>query len=769
MKINNCKIGLILLLSLSLMPSAVLGDSNSLTQLDIRKNSSSSSAVDVTLYTAAPYNDSVAVTKKSDNKYVILMPNVSGSTGKSPDLSGLKDVIANVDIKSVNDGSGSYTKVTLTTVKPLNIKTRTQKSLPVTAGQKAYRELLAQNEKNTPAPVVKEQPKAEVSVAKPVEASKVTQVQKVAETPKPAVQKTSTLVEKAQNSIKSVSSKKTEAPQQKTVKKAETPKIQQKSSAPMTQVAVKNEPVQNTVTKDETAAVTTPVETVAAVSQPQDVQKNGRTSSNMPITLAMILIPVAGLIFLFKFIKSSMTTSNLLKQAFMANIKNKKEPVSDYENIINADMNWQEKYQKFVSVSNQNHEKSPKKLISETVSFDAPVEFESTAVKPVEKKIRVVETSEKQPVNSVPKIVTKKVKKVKKADVTIDAAVNEMEKQITKLEAEASKKSVSKSTNKEEEYVASLEKMLHNSPSVEKLDIETPSVVEELEQSFKDVKVHSEDNAIVSHMSNVTKVSKTKKLKAFANNSIMEESHRNKSVPKTREEVKRAVNKEGKHVNLGYSKLHSNPRLLEGANLSAADLIAKSSRHLPNPVVSKVQPVQPKIQPVVQPKIKPVQEVKKSEPVNSKSYSMSTLDEFFALTDDRRKVTASEELSNRVANRLGNIKSPSKLPKAAPKKMSNPISDLKTEKKENYLNGLIVKSGFNIDNEKGFYLVNKDGEMALIGRIKEEIFVLKKFDSPIEKPLQVREDNPNVYMVKTDGFRSLVEVGENKMGVLIEL
>lgn len=59
--------------------------------------------------------------------------------------------------------------------------------------------------------------------------------------------------------------------------------------------------------------------------------------------------------------------------------------------------------------------------------------------------------------------------------------------------------------------------------------------------------------------------------------------------------------------------------------------------------------------------------------------------------------------------------------------------------------------------------------MALIGRIKEEIFVLKKFDTQIEKPLQVRQDNPNVYMVKTDGFRSLVEVNDNKMGVLIEL
>ena len=46
---------------------------------------------------------------------------------------------------------------------------------------------------------------------------------------------------------------------------------------------------------------------------------------------------------------------------------------------------------------------------------------------------------------------------------------------------------------------------------------------------------------------------------------------------------------------------------------------------------------------------------------------------------------------------------------------------------------------------------------------------MKKFDTNIEKPLQVRQDNPNVYMVKADGFRSLVEVSKDKMGVLIEL
>ena len=66
-------------------------------------------------------------------------------------------------------------------------------------------------------------------------------------------------------------------------------------------------------------------------------------------------------------------------------------------------------------------------------------------------------------------------------------------------------------------------------------------------------------------------------------------------------------------------------------------------------------------------------------------------------------------------------------------------------------------------------MVNLDGKSALIGKVNDEITVLKKYDKVIDKPLQVRHDNANVYMVKSEGFKSLVEVNDDKMGVLIEL
>lgn len=498
----------------------------------------------------------------------------------------------------------------------------------------------------------------------------------------------------------------------------------------------------------------------------------------MPITLAIVVIPVAGLMLLFKLIKSSMNNSNILKKSFISNLK-KKDEINNYEDIINADMNWQEKYQKFVAVSNQNCEKSPKKLASGTIIAEDTVITPVSSAKPAVEKRNAVKSSEKGAVNAKPLMKKQLPAQPVQPKIEINEAVREMERQIDKLETEkAAEKVVEKtpavikakkeiipeksSETSNAEYAASLERMLHASPDVEKTDLNEDIILNELEQNFKDVTVHSEDNMITSQMSNVTSIAKAKKLKAFANNPVLEQTRRTKPLPKTREEVKRAVNMEGRHVNLGYSKLHSNPRLLEGANLSAADLIAKSSRFLPNPApkVSSSKTVVSQIG---------KQKTKSAEPVNNKDYSMATIDEFFALTDTQSKVTASSELSERVAESLANIKPSIKMQKAAPAKMSNPITNLKSENKANYVNGLIVKSGFNIDKEKGFYLVNLDGETALIGRIKEEIFVLKKFDRPIEKPIQVRQDNPNVYMVKAEGFRSLVEVNEDKMGVLIEL
>ena len=137
-------IGIALLLALVISPVSVgiAQDGNNLVQLDLKRASNDS--VNVTLFTSNNYNDNILVRKKSDNKYVILIPKVQSSGYSSPSLYGVKDLVSNIDVKTVNDTSGGYTKVTLITTKPLDIKTNTRLSAPISAEQKEYKTLIAE-------------------------------------------------------------------------------------------------------------------------------------------------------------------------------------------------------------------------------------------------------------------------------------------------------------------------------------------------------------------------------------------------------------------------------------------------------------------------------------------------------------------------------------------------------------------------------------------------------------------------------------------------
>ena len=191
---------------------------------------------------------------------------------------------------------------------------------------------------------------------------------------------------------------------------------------------------------------------------------------------------------------------------------------------------------------------------------------------------------------------------------------------------------------------------------------------------------------------------------------------------------------EQKNIELGKSVLHTNRRRLKDANLDVAD-------------VDKT----PRI---------------KYEP---QEYIMSSADELFSIID-KENVERKAKLDMAKAELAkNNAFNPQNEEIKRPARQTNPIAQTRKETKDSYLNGLIVKSGYNIDQNKGFYIVNLDGKSALIGKVDDEVFVLKKFDKNITNPIQVRHDNANVYMVKAGDFKSLVEVNNDKMGVLIEL
>ena len=70
--------------------------SNSLLQMDV-KRSAVANTVDVTFYTTAGAANSV-VTRKSNNRYVVLLPNTSSSASVTPGFGAVKDMITDIEV-----------------------------------------------------------------------------------------------------------------------------------------------------------------------------------------------------------------------------------------------------------------------------------------------------------------------------------------------------------------------------------------------------------------------------------------------------------------------------------------------------------------------------------------------------------------------------------------------------------------------------------------------------------------------------------------------
>ncbi len=172
MKIRVSVLGLIL----SILATTGIATANSLVQMDVRK--SGSDALNMTFMTSESDAGNVIVRKKSDNKYVLLIPKVSSENYKSQILSSsVREVVSDVDVKNVDDGANGYTKVTLITTKPLEISATTKKA--VAGDNKEYKNVLA----NAPKQAATTTP----LVAKTASATPAKNIKQVAAMTKPAV------------------------------------------------------------------------------------------------------------------------------------------------------------------------------------------------------------------------------------------------------------------------------------------------------------------------------------------------------------------------------------------------------------------------------------------------------------------------------------------------------------------------------------------------------------------------------------------------------
>lgn len=752
-KKNIITVAIVASLMTGISTVAEANTTNNLLQMDV-KRSSATDSVDVTFYTTGDSSNSI-VSRKSNNRYVVLLPNVSGSSSVAPGIGGVKDLITDVDVKHVDDGIGGYMKVTFGTTKPINIKTYIKKTAPLTQAQKDYKALIAQNnikpatqtaqqhkKPATPQPAVNKQPAQKVT-PQPVAQTKPANNAKTNNNTTKTTQKTETkAITLPKISLTTITPPKVKFEQPKP--KVEQPKVTPKAKTVTKPIQIPHQekvvnsavhPVDNYVPKmkfdengkrqidleprinHEIARNTTTnnsniVENLAPqnndqiqeTTPAQDIQTNttqnvdtNKQSHHFPMW--MILAGGLGLFIVAMFLvfdaisHASHKNTDRLKSFFtISNSNQMKRKRKEFQDIIDDEnLNWQEKYKKY---SEKDKKNNPVKQ-SQDMSYVTDISATKKAIITPDMNIpskSVPTLNSRHQINGIPNLQSRNTNDVRE-----------------KLQAQ----------------ISQMEHSLSQTPNIEPPeDVITG--------------VHSEDDTIMNKFSDI-------KLKSFAKSVNLKQTHRT-LLDEDDKQTRNKSFKEGRFVKLKNSPLSVNKRKSASSQLEVSDVMDSGRKYLTNNNNGEM----------------------KMDKQNG-NYLLSSLDEYLSILDseDTKQTTAVAESLSKVRPET-NVMSRSGITNPI-SRGSNPMTKSNKSEHSHYMNGLIVKSGYNIDSEKGFYLVNMDGVSALVGRIKDDIFILKKFNYVVDKPLQVRQDYGSVYIVKAGGFKCLVDVAKDKMGTLIEI
>lgn len=752
-KKNIITVAIVASLMTGISAVAEANTTNNLLQMDV-KRSSATDSVDVTFYTTGDSSNSI-VSRKSNNRYVVLLPNVSGSSSVAPGIGGVKDLITDVDVKHVDDGIGGYMKVTFGTTKPINIKTYIKKTAPLTQAQKDYKALIAQNnikpatqtaqqhkKPATPQPAVNKQPAQKVT-PQPVAQTKPANNAKTNNNTTKTTQKTETkAITLPKISLTTITPPKVKFEQPKP--KVEQPKVTPKAKTMTKPIQIPHQekvvnsavhPVDNYVPKmkfDEngkrqidleprinhkiarntTTNKSNIVENLAPqnnnqiqeTTPVQDIQTNttqnvdtNKQSHHFPMW--MILAGGLGLFVVAMFLvfdaisHASHKNTDRLKSFFtISNSNQMKRKRKEFQDIIDDEnLNWQEKYKKY---SEKDKKNNPVKQ-SQDMSYVTDISATKKAIITPDMNIpskSVPTLNSRHQINGIPNLQSKNTNDVRE-----------------KLQAQ----------------ISQMEHSLSQTPNIEPPeDVITG--------------VHSEDDTIMNKFSDI-------KLKSFAKSVNLKQTHRT-LLDEDDKQTRNKSFKEGRFVKLKNSPLSVNKRKSASSQLEVSDVMDSGRKYLTNNNNGEM----------------------KMDKQNG-NYLLSSLDEYLSILDseDTKQTTAVAESLSKVRPET-NVMSRSGITNPI-SRGSNPMTKSNKSEHSHYMNGLIVKSGYNIDSEKGFYLVNMDGVSALVGRIKDDIFILKKFNYVVDKPLQVRQDYGSVYIVKAGGFKCLVDVAKDKMGTLIEI
>lgn len=404
---------------------------NNLIKTDVHKNSLG--ALKVTLYTSKPYSEGVSVNKKSATEYVILMPETSNSLTTKPSIASVSDVVKNVEVKTQQYGNQlrGYTKITISTTKPIEIVPHVQTLSNAQFSDKDYNELLAEatkakktvSKKETPTKTLakkdqeilktkketskkeltKKQIKspilAEATSKKALEKKTSSKAETVSETRKQKTEPKSTKVASKPEKIEKSIDNGTSSVQKQPIKEEAS---QTTSPTPSSESQTVQEPVSETpVAQNVPPAVEQPVvPAVEPVGQVSEIQKYKNIIKNNVYAVFGLIIAI----FLVLLMAARKMTKNLNKQKeiFTSNLEEKPVSAVDYSEKISEDMSWREKYQTYVDTkeSSENVEpsKTEKDFSSDLQELDGlfgnePLDVEEeNEISPVESPVEVEQT-----------------------------------------------------------------------------------------------------------------------------------------------------------------------------------------------------------------------------------------------------------------------------------------------------------------------------------------------------------------------------------------
>ncbi|MFI3300870.1 MAG: hypothetical protein R3Y28_05550 [Candidatus Gastranaerophilales bacterium] len=641
-KINKLS-SILLLAVISTSFSLALASQNDLISVDLKKVSDSS--IDLNILTKNPYTDEIVVNKKSDNKYIVLLPEVENTNYIKPLINGMKDILSDVNVQSINDADQNYTKITVISKKPIVLTAHAQNKQKVEEFEVQYENILAKIDE--PVNIISNSQEDLVPLPKEVA---VTQNKVV---PKSVVNKV------AQSNVSSNSNVKKTYDRSEILQElwlSDLQKVNTENEVAETQidsiipVNEDTEPSNEVFVQDVEADINT-VE-VASVSLKDNIlAKLNDIKQNLPIAglvkIFLTIIPLLAIFILWSVFKALIRNSKNDTFRFKNNLENQPKflntTIRKNTVPINETDNWQQKYKKHIGNTAENS--------------------------------------------------------------AIDA-------------------------NR-----ANLERLVAADKDLASGDVDN-LVVE------KDIKYFAEENQIKNELL------KNVKFKSFEKrldlNEELSVTNRNRLLDMKKEEVKQQAEQENEieivepsieieNVNLDKFKLHTNPRVMNDAGMSVANI--------------------------------------KSSP-----YAMSSLNEYFSslespplkkeIKDETKLMSTPMMVKNPI--KMSDVSSVNIKNTTNVASTTNVVNNTNVANTESLLDGLVVKSSYKIDDNKNLHLVTLDNKTALIGQVGEEISVLKKFDSDVEK-MHVIPDSDGTFMVKAGEFRSMIGLRGNKMGVLLEL